>query len=157
MADSREDEVSPATDGTDDTLLRARSRGGLHSSGFAHSLETWKDEPSGVRFQGAFSASHDREMVPPKVLSYDAFRVLSFWGPWRALFSSARHATTLGASHFGARTVALGLVATLVGSAAHLIEEQVWLPPKCGRLAIGCKQLHSRSKHTIALPVSRLS
>ena len=87
----------------------------MHSPGFAHELETFVDHPSGVTFQDSFFRGRGREIVPPKVLSYRPSVVLSFLGPWRALFSRARHATALGSQGITCRILGLGGISMAVG------------------------------------------
>ena len=87
----------------------------MHSPGFAHELETFVDHPSGVTFQDSFFRGRGREIVPPKVLSYRPSVVLSFLGPWRALFSRARHATALGSQGIACRILGLGGISMAVG------------------------------------------
>ena len=61
--------------------------------GFANEMQTYEDEQSGVTFQAGYDSLEGYQ--PPKVLMYDAARVLSTTSAWRALFTQTFYATAL--------------------------------------------------------------
>jgi hypothetical protein len=83
-------------------IRRGRRRSLFIPPGFAgNDLETYTDEQSGV----TFLAGHDSfsSHQPPKVLKYDARKLLSGLGTWRALRSQTRDATVLYGTGLGVK------------------------------------------------------
>ena len=83
--------VSP-TNSTDD-LLSPRRRSLFIPPGFSNALQTHTDERTGVTFQAGYDSFSSYQ--PPKVLKYDAQRLLSSLGPWAALRTQTRFATAI--------------------------------------------------------------
>ena len=79
--------------------------------GFANEMQTYEDEASGVTFQAGYDSLEGYQ--PPKVLMYDAARVLSTTSAWRALFTQTFHATALSSRNIFRKLVVYFSVATV--------------------------------------------
>ena len=77
--------------------------------GFAKEMETYEDEASGVTFQAGYDSLEGYQ--PPKVLMYDAERVLSTNSAWRALFTQTFHATALSSRNIFRKLMVYSAVA----------------------------------------------
>lgn len=77
--------------------------------GFANEMETYEDEASGVTFQAGYDSLEGYQ--PPKVLMYDAERVLSTNSAWRALFTQTFHATALSSRNIFRKLMVYSAVA----------------------------------------------
>jgi len=101
--------------------MRTSVRDVNNSKGFAHKLETFLDDSSGVVFQDRYCTS--RASFPPKVLSYSARKVLlEPGGAWRAFGSRARHATAVAGSGLGGRLLVFGSITFVFGLLSPVIQ-----------------------------------